>query len=84
MASLDILKITEMSRCLPYFVHLMMDGGNKAIISQALTQDPSLLEIQSLDGLGMDDFLTFYASPPIKEIIHTFWERNKIARETYF
>lgn len=77
MKSLDLLKITEMSRCLPYFVHLMMDGGNVDIINQALIQDPSLLEIQSLDGLKMDDFLTFYASPPIVKIIHTFQKRAK-------
>lgn len=77
MASLGLLKITEMSRCLPYFVHLMMDGGNEAIINQALAQDPSLLEIQSLDGLGMNDFLTFYASPLIVKAIHTFQKRGK-------
>ncbi len=77
MASLDLLKITEMSRCLPYFVHLMMDGGNEAIINQALAQDSSLLEIQSLDGLGMNDFLTFYASPLIVKAIHTFQKRGK-------
>jgi hypothetical protein len=81
MESLDILKITEMSRCLPYFVHLMMDGGNEAIINQALTQDPSLLEIQSLDGLEMDDFLTFYASPTIVKVIHTFQRRGKVVKE---
>ncbi len=76
MASLDILKITEMSRCLPYFVHLMMDGSNEAIVKQALTQDPTLLDIRSLDGLGMDDFLTFYASPPIVKVIHTFQKKK--------
>lgn len=77
MESLDILKITEMSRCLPYFVHLMMDGGNAAIINQTLHQEPSLLKIQSFDGLGMDDFLTFYASPIVVKVIHDFQKKSE-------
>jgi hypothetical protein len=61
----------------------MMDGGNEAIINQALTQDPSLLEIQSLDGLGMDDFLTFYASPTIVKSIHSFQKKVRAQEKSH-
>jgi 8-oxo-dGTP pyrophosphatase MutT (NUDIX family) len=73
MKNLNLLKESETNqRYLPYFVYLMMDGQNESIVKDALHKDPSLLELKSLDGLGMEDFLTFYASPAIAKVVREF------------
>lgn len=73
MKDLNLLKESETNqRYLPYFVYLMMDGQNESIVKEALHKDPSLLKIESLDGLGIEDFLTYYASPAIVKVVREF------------
>lgn len=73
MKNLNLLKESETNeRYLPYFVYLMMDGQNESIVKETLHMDPSLLELKSLDGLEMEDFLTFYASPAIAKVVREF------------
>ncbi|MBX9804764.1 MAG: hypothetical protein K2Y18_03295 [Alphaproteobacteria bacterium] len=71
--NLKHLRKTEWkSRGLPYFVHLMMSGENASIIEEAVSADPDLLTIESEDGLTMEDFLNFYAAPPVVKVIRKF------------
>lgn len=70
LKSSEKLKTSETDqRFLPYFVYLMMDGQNAGIIKEALHVDPTLLDIKSLDGMGMDDFLMWYASPSVAQVV---------------